>query len=52
LNFAPIVLAVPEDVMVNNVNLAIELGKFELLYSELSSRCWGGQMIRRLKVGS
>ena len=25
LNFAPIVLAVPEDVMVNNVNLAIEL---------------------------
>ena len=23
LNFAPIVLAVPEDVMVNNVNLAI-----------------------------
>jgi redox-sensing transcriptional repressor len=25
LNFAPIVLAVPEDVTVNNVNLAIEL---------------------------
>lgn len=25
LNFSPIVLAVPEDVMVNNVNLAIEL---------------------------
>jgi redox-sensing transcriptional repressor len=25
LNFAPIVLEVPEDVMVNNVNLAIEL---------------------------
>jgi redox-sensing transcriptional repressor len=25
LNFAPIVLHVPEDVMVNNVNLAIEL---------------------------
>ncbi len=25
LNFAPIVLAVPEDVMVNNVNLVIEL---------------------------
>ena len=25
LNFAPIVLTVPEDVMVNNVNLAIEL---------------------------
>ena len=25
LNFAPIVLDVPEDVMVNNVNLAIEL---------------------------
>ena len=25
LNFAPIVLSVPEDVMVNNVNLAIEL---------------------------
>ena len=25
LNFAPIVLQVPEDVMVNNVNLAIEL---------------------------
>jgi redox-sensing transcriptional repressor len=25
LNFAPIVLAVPEDVMVNDVNLAIEL---------------------------
>lgn len=25
LNFAPMVLAVPEDVMVNNVNLAIEL---------------------------
>jgi redox-sensing transcriptional repressor len=25
LNFAPIVLAVPEEVMVNNVNLAIEL---------------------------
>ena len=25
LNFAPTVLAVPEDVMVNNVNLAIEL---------------------------
>ena len=25
LNFAPIVIAVPEDVMVNNVNLAIEL---------------------------
>jgi redox-sensing transcriptional repressor len=25
LNFAPIVLVVPEDVMVSNVNLAIEL---------------------------
>ena len=25
LNFSPIVLAVPEEVMVNNVNLAIEL---------------------------
>jgi redox-sensing transcriptional repressor len=25
LNFAPLVLQVPEDVMVNNVNLAIEL---------------------------
>jgi redox-sensing transcriptional repressor len=25
LNFAPMVLHVPEDVMVNNVNLAIEL---------------------------
>jgi redox-sensing transcriptional repressor len=25
LNFAPIVLHVPDDVMVNNVNLAIEL---------------------------
>ena len=25
LNFAPIVLSVPEDVVVNNVNLAIEL---------------------------
>jgi redox-sensing transcriptional repressor len=25
LNFAPIVLQVPEEVMVNNVNLAIEL---------------------------
>ena len=25
LNFSPIVLSVPEDVMVNNVNLAIEL---------------------------
>jgi len=25
LNFSPIVLAVPEDVIVNNVNLAIEL---------------------------
>jgi len=25
LNFAPIVLSVPEDVTVNNVNLAIEL---------------------------
>ena len=25
LNFAPIVLTVPEEVMVNNVNLAIEL---------------------------
>jgi redox-sensing transcriptional repressor len=25
LNFAPMVLTVPEDVMVNNVNLAIEL---------------------------
>ena len=25
LNFAPIVVSVPEDVMVNNVNLAIEL---------------------------
>ena len=25
LNFAPIVLSVPEEVMVNNVNLAIEL---------------------------
>jgi NADH/NAD ratio-sensing transcriptional regulator Rex len=25
LNFSPSVLAVPEDVMVNNVNLAIEL---------------------------
>jgi redox-sensing transcriptional repressor len=25
LNFAPIVLAVPEEVMVNNVNVAIEL---------------------------
>jgi len=25
LNFAPIVLHVPEEVMVNNVNLAIEL---------------------------
>ena len=25
LNFAPIVLAVPEEVMINNVNLAIEL---------------------------
>ena len=25
LNFAPLVLEVPEDVMVNNVNLAIEL---------------------------
>ena len=25
LNFAPLVLHVPEDVMVNNVNLAIEL---------------------------
>jgi redox-sensing transcriptional repressor len=25
LNFAPIVLAVPEEVMVSNVNLAIEL---------------------------
>ena len=25
LNFAPIVLTVPEDVMANNVNLAIEL---------------------------
>ena len=25
LNFAPLVLAVPEEVMVNNVNLAIEL---------------------------
>jgi redox-sensing transcriptional repressor len=25
LNFSPIVLSVPEEVMVNNVNLAIEL---------------------------
>jgi redox-sensing transcriptional repressor len=25
LNFAPIVLSVPEEVMINNVNLAIEL---------------------------
>jgi len=25
LNFAPIVLTVPEEVMINNVNLAIEL---------------------------
>ena len=25
LNFAPVVLEVPEEVMVNNVNLAIEL---------------------------
>jgi len=32
LNFAPIVLHVPEEVMVNNVNLAIELENLKLLH--------------------
>jgi redox-sensing transcriptional repressor len=34
LNFAPIVLAVPEDVMVNNVNLAIELENLSYFIQE------------------
>ena len=34
LNFSPIVLAVPEDVMVNNVNLAIELENLSYFIQE------------------
>ena len=34
LNFAPIVLNVPEDVMVNNVNLAIELENLSYFIQE------------------
>ena len=34
LNFAPIVLDVPEDVMVNNVNLAIELENLSYFIQE------------------
>jgi len=34
LNFAPIVLTVPEDVMVNNVNLAIELENLSYFIQE------------------
>ena len=34
LNFAPIVLAVPEEVMVNNVNLAIELENLSYFIQE------------------
>ena len=36
LNFAPIVLHVPEEVMVNNVNLAIELENLQLFPSRSS----------------
>jgi len=34
LNFAPIVLLVPEEVMVNNVNLAIELENLSYFIQE------------------
>jgi redox-sensing transcriptional repressor len=34
LNFAPIVLSVPEEVMVNNVNLAIELENLSYFIQE------------------
>jgi redox-sensing transcriptional repressor len=34
LNFSPIVLTVPEDVMVNNVNLAIELENLSYFIQE------------------
>ena len=34
LNFSPIVLDVPEDVMVNNVNLAIELENLSYFIQE------------------
>ena len=34
LNFSPIVLAVPEDVIVNNVNLAIELENLSYFIQE------------------
>jgi redox-sensing transcriptional repressor len=34
LNFAPIVLQVPEDVVVNNVNLAIELENLSYFIQE------------------
>ena len=47
LNFAPIVLAVPEDVMVNNVNLAIELENLSYFIRELTRIliCAGGNVI-------
>ena len=34
MNFSPIVLHVPEDVMVNNVNLAIELENLSYFIQE------------------
>src|SRR5207247_9615236 len=39
LNFAPIVLQVPEDVTVNNVNLAIELEDLRSCIQDSAGRC-------------